>query len=105
MFSKLSLTTTWNVQAKAKYWGTKIKHNKKKGHIKRSQATAIFRLDKGHDLLGDHLEKLKLATSNICKLCNLEKLDRGHLFKCTKLKDFLNTLPNNMNREEKEASL
>jgi hypothetical protein len=63
----------------------------------------IIRLDAGHDLLGDHLEKLNLAPSNIC--CTLCKLDKGHLFKCTKLKDHLDTLPSNMGRDEKEASL
>jgi hypothetical protein len=63
----------------------RVKYNKKREAINKSQVTALFRLDTGHDLLGDHLEKLYLAPFKICTLCKLEKLGRGHLFKCTKL--------------------
>jgi hypothetical protein len=54
----------WNGQARLK-----IKYNKKRGAINKSQATALFRLYTGHDLRGDYLEKLYLAPSNICTLC------------------------------------
>jgi hypothetical protein len=65
---------------------------------KRSEATAQFRLDTGHDLLGCHLKRFNITKDNKCTLCNQLKSDRSHLFRCSAIKS-------DIDNQEKEAHL
>jgi ribonuclease HI len=90
--------------AGGKSWWGEIKKGPDKTWSRKT-ATAQFRLATGHDVLQNHLNRCKITKDPAnCKLCNSgEVQDRAHLFKCAALKSEVDSLPDNLSRQEEEA--
>ena len=53
----------------------------------RDRSVATFRLATGHDCLAKHLYRIKILSSPLCPLCNIqEEMDTKHLTHCPALK-------------------
>jgi hypothetical protein len=72
---------------------------------KRSVATAQFRLDTGHDLLGCYLQRVNITKDSKCTLCNQVISDSSHLFRCSAIKSDIDNLPAQLSVQEKEAHI
>jgi hypothetical protein len=90
----------WTTAGRGKKW-TKAQAKEEK----RSVATAQFRLDTGHDLLGCHLKRFNITKDNKCTLCSQVKSDRTHLFRCSAIKSDIDNLPAQLSVQEKKAHL
>jgi hypothetical protein len=90
--------------AGGKSWWGEIKKGPDKSWSRKT-ATAQFRLATGHDVLQNHLNRCKITKDPAnCRLCNSgEVQDRAHLFKCAALKSEVDSLPDNLSRQQEEA--
>ena len=102
--TKRRVQKEWVDKGKDKIW-EKITTGNVKHHENRRTATAQFRLQTGHDLLGKHLYRIGITDSSTCSLCGIKEQNREHLMRCSSLKDETDALPPGMNYEEKEACL
>ncbi|MGL5072521.1 MAG: ribonuclease H family protein, partial [Aeromonas salmonicida] len=101
---KKKVQKEWVNKGKDKLW-QEITTGNVKQHKNRRIATAQFRLQTGHDLLGKHLYRIGITDSDTCSLCGSEEQNREHLMRCQSLKDEIDSLPPGMNYEEKESCL
>ena len=51
----------------------------------RKEATALFRIYVGHDLLNEHLHKIGIQNSPKCTLCDAPSMNSDHLMICPAL--------------------